>query len=170
MNELHGGAGTLIPRAYDWNSTNFEPLMKPYLHLARSLRTHSTAAEKRLWERLRARRLDGLKFKRQVPIGEYIADFVWSDAKLIVDLDGGHHAEQAQADAERTRNLEAAGFLVLRFWNNDIMARVEHVLAEITGTAKHARRKPEWVSAVGYTLALAGPPLWGEGAGRRERG
>ncbi len=117
--------------------------MKRNLHLARTLRSRSTDAEKRLWERVRARRLDGLKFKRQVPVGDYIADFVCSDAKLIVELDGGHHAEHAQADADRTRNLEAAGFLVLRFWNNDIMARIELVLAEITATALHARRKSE---------------------------
>ena len=120
-----------------------DPPMRRNLHLARTLRSNSTDAEKRLWERLRARRLVGLKFKRQVPIGDYVADFVCPDAKLIVELDGGHHAEQAQADAERTHNLEAAGFLVLRFWNSDVMARVEHVLAEIAATAMYARRTLE---------------------------
>ena len=107
------------------------------------MRSQSTDAEKRLWERLRARRLDGLKFKRQVPIGDYSADFVCPDARLIVEVDGGHHANQTQADGERTRNLEAAGFFVLRFWNNDVMAHIEPVVAEIAETAVYARRRDE---------------------------
>jgi very-short-patch-repair endonuclease len=117
--------------------------MNHNLNLARALRHRSTDAEKRLWERLRVRRLDGLKFKRQVPIGKHIADFVCFDARLIVEIDGGHHAEQTLSDAERTRSLEESGFLVLRFWNSDVMARIEQVVAAISETALYARRKDE---------------------------
>ncbi len=113
------------------------------LQLARNLRPRSTDAEKRLWERLRARRLDGLKFKRQLPIDDHIVDFVCFDAKLIVEVDGGQHAEQEEADARRTQTLEAAGFLVLRFWNSDVLARIEAVVATISETAFYARRVEE---------------------------
>ena len=121
--------------------------MHRHLRLAKNLRHHSTDAEKRLWERLRARRLDGLKFKRQVPIDNYIVDFVCLDARLIVEVDGSQHADQEAADARRTQNLEAAGFLVLRFWNSDVIARVEAVLATIAETALYARRVEETPSA-----------------------
>jgi very-short-patch-repair endonuclease len=114
--------------------------MTQHLHLARCLRRQSTDAERRLWEQLRARRLDGLKFRRQVPIGNHIVDFVCFDARLVVEVDGGHHADRAKRDRERTESLEAAGFLVLRFWNSDVMARIEQVVATISETALLAGR------------------------------
>ncbi|MFO1173096.1 MAG: DUF559 domain-containing protein [Hyphomicrobiaceae bacterium] len=110
------------------------------LDRAKHLRRQSTEAERRLWERLRGRRLEGLKFRRQVPIGRYIADFVCHDAKLIVEVDGSQHDDVVAADAERTRALEAAGYLVVRCWNNDVMAQIEAVVAMIADTAIAARR------------------------------
>ena len=88
---------------------------------AKSLRRAQTDAEHRLWLQLRDRRLDGLKFRRQVPIETYVADFVCVDARLIVELDGSQHGEAdgEARDAERTKALEAAGFHVIRFWNDD---------------------------------------------------
>ena len=98
---------------------------------ARALRANQTEAETRLWGLLRDRRLAGVKFRRQVPIGPYIADFVCLAAKLIVEVDGGQHGEDAAADAARTVWLEGQGFRVLRFWNNDALANSDGVLEEI---------------------------------------
>jgi len=98
---------------------------------ARALRANQTDAEARLWTGLRDRRLAGAKFRRQVAIGPYIADFTCFAARLIVELDGGQHAHDANADAARTARLEGQGFRVLRFWNNDVLANTEGVLERI---------------------------------------
>ncbi len=103
---------------------------------ARALRKRQTDAEAILWSRLRNRQLEGFKFRRQVPLLGYIADFVSHDAKLIIELDGGQHAEQVEADQKRTLDLEAAGFLVLRFWNADIFTNLDGVLTTIHATLR----------------------------------
>src|SRR6266700_976406 len=96
---------------------------------ARRLRKNQTDAERILWLRLRDRRLNGLKFRRQVPIGRYVVDFFCADAHLIVEVDGGQHATADETN--RTRTLEAMGFLVLRFWNNDVHENIDGVLESI---------------------------------------
>src|SRR5215510_2346317 len=101
---------------------------------AKRLRRHQTDAERILWFRLRGRRLAGWKFKRQVPIDCFIVDFVCADAKLIVELDGSQHAVRTLQDEERTKTLEAMGYLVLRFWNNELMSNLDGVLEEILNT------------------------------------
>ena len=108
---------------------------------AKQLRRHQTDAERILWFRLRDRRLGGWKFKRQVPIDRFVVDFVCTDAKLIVELDGGQHAVRSQEDESRTRILEAMGYLVLRFWNNDVMRNIEGVVGEILNTVN--KQPPE---------------------------
>ena len=95
---------------------------------ARALRRRMTEAEKLMWSKLRGRRFDGIKFKRQKPIAGYIVDFVALDSKLIVEIDGGQHAERAAADAARTRVLEEAGYHVVRFWNHDVLRNIDGVL------------------------------------------
>ena len=92
---------------------------------ARRLRRDQTDAERKLWFRLRDRRLDGLKFRRQVPIDCYVVDFCCESARLIVELDGGQHAERSAEDAARTAALEARGYLVLRFWNNEVLQNMD---------------------------------------------
>jgi very-short-patch-repair endonuclease len=72
----------------------------------------------------------------------YIADFCCSDARLIIELDGGHHATRILEDANRTKILEAMGYLVLRFWNNEVMQNIEGVLEEILNTLKQYRSEP----------------------------
>ena len=99
--------------------------------LARMLRQNQTEAEVRLWRHLRNRELVGHKFRRQYPIGPYIADFVYLERYLIVEADGGQHAEPEAEDVRRTRFLESQGFKVLRFWNNDILSHTESVLTAI---------------------------------------
>jgi very-short-patch-repair endonuclease len=98
---------------------------------ARAPRRRSPEAEKLMWSRLRGRRLQGIKFKRQVPIANYIVDFVALDLKFIVEVDGGQHQTQAAADAERTRVVEEWGYHVVRVWNNDVLGNIDGVLEAI---------------------------------------
>ena len=95
---------------------------------ARALRRGMTDAEKLMWSELRGRRFDGVKFKRQKPIAGYIVDFVALDLKLVVEIDGGQHAERTERDAARTRVLEESGYHVVRFWNHDVLGNIEGVL------------------------------------------
>jgi very-short-patch-repair endonuclease len=98
---------------------------------ARELRNNPTEAERALWKRLRLRQLDGQKFRRQVPLGRYIVDFVCLEKRLIVELDGGQHAERGALDGERTAWLIAQGFRVVRFWNHEVMTEFEAVMDSI---------------------------------------
>ena len=98
---------------------------------ARELRNSATDAEQRLWQHLRLKQLGGFKFRRQVPVTGYIADFLCHELKLIVELDGGQHVEQSAYDKQRTLVLEAAGYRVLRYWNDDVLLRTSCVLEDI---------------------------------------
>lgn len=97
---------------------------------ARDLRRDSTEVEKLLWQRLRNAQL-GAKFRRQEPILGYTVDFIAHDHRLIIELDGGQHAERAEQDRQRTRVLEQAGFRVLCFWNNEVNDNLDGVLETI---------------------------------------
>ena len=101
------------------------------MHRARELRQNQTEAEARLWSRLRAHRMAGVQFRRQHAIGDYIVDFCSPRRKLIIELDGSQHLDQAEYDLERTQYLETKGYCVLRFWNNDVMNDIEIVLNTI---------------------------------------
>ena len=90
-----------------------------------------TDAELRLWYRLRRRGLQGHRFRRQVPVGEFIVDFLCEEARLIVEVDGGQHSERTTEDAARSRWLSTKGYAVLRFWNHDVLANMEGVLETI---------------------------------------
>ena len=96
--------------------------------LARRLRSTPTDAEARLWLQLRRQQLDGFRFRRQQPIGRYVVDFFCPEAKLIVEVDGGQHADENGA---RTRWLEARGYRVIRFWNNDVLGNTDGVVEKI---------------------------------------
>src|SRR5215813_12591253 len=98
--------------------------LRPY---ARKLRQAQTDAERRMWMLLRDRRLSGFKFRRQHPVGAYIADFCCLEARLIIEIDGGHHASNQDADVARSRVLESAGYRVLRFWNNEVLGNTAGV-------------------------------------------
>ena len=108
--------------------------MKASPQTARRLRRNQTDAERILWFRLRDRRFDGWKFRRQFPIDRFIVDFFCADAHLIIELDGGQHAAKAQHDKQRTRILEAMGYFVLRFWNNEVTQNIDGVLQVISDT------------------------------------
>jgi very-short-patch-repair endonuclease len=103
---------------------------------ARALRRNPTEVEKLLWRRMRMWQLDGYKFRRQQPIGNYIVDFVCLEKRLIVELDGGQHAEQSEYDSRRDEWLRGEGFVVLRFWNHDVLEKTENVAEKIYQTVK----------------------------------
>lgn len=98
---------------------------------ARRLRRNLTDAERKLWSRLRRRQLDGHYFRRQVPVGRFIVDFLCKERRLIVEVDGGQHAERRRADAARSLRLQARGYRVIRFWNNDVIGNIDGVLETI---------------------------------------
>lgn len=116
---------------------------------AKSMRRKMTDAELKLWNELRAHRLMGLGFRRQFPVGRYIADFACPEKKIIVEVDGSQHAEgkQSAADAVRSAELEKDGWTVLRFWNDDILRDIDGVCRHIViaaglTAAEAARRAP----------------------------
>jgi len=97
---------------------------------AKQLRRNMTEAETLLWYHLRGHRLHGVKFKRQQPIGNYIVDFVSFEKKLVIEVDGGQHAE-SESDKQRDDCLQGQGFQILRFWNNEVLGETESVLESI---------------------------------------
>ncbi|MDH4612234.1 DUF559 domain-containing protein [Pseudomonas sp. BN102] len=97
------------------------------LEFAKQLRTGQTEAEQLLWRYLRAKRMQGLKFRRQKPLGPYIVDFICQERMLVVELDGGQHLE-SEADGVRDAWLTRRGFRVLRFWNHEVLQQTEAVL------------------------------------------
>jgi very-short-patch-repair endonuclease len=113
-----------------------------------------TEAEQRLWSALRRRQLDGLRFRRQVPLGRFIVDFACYDARVVIELDGGQHGETEAEDAVRTAWLEDHDFRVLRFWNDEVFENLEGVLEVIR------------VAAVSDPDAENPLPLNGGGVGR----
>ena len=100
---------------------------------AKSLRKNATQVETLLWNQLRARQIEGVKFRRQQPIDEIIVDFVCFEKKLIIELDGGQHAQASEKDRERDKNLSEKGYIVLRFWNNEVLENLAGVLEVIRG-------------------------------------
>jgi very-short-patch-repair endonuclease len=99
---------------------------------ARQMRAQPTDAERVLWQRLRHDiALSGSHFRRQALVGQFIVDFASRKARLVIELDGGQHEWQQASDAQRTHVIEAAGYRVLRFWNNDVLGNLEGVLSEI---------------------------------------
>jgi len=94
------------------------------------MRRIATDAERKLWFLLRDRRLSEIKFRRQVPFGRYILDFVCFERRLVIEVDGGQHADSA-GDETRDAKLKSEGFQVVRYWNNDVLKNPEGVLTDI---------------------------------------
>jgi very-short-patch-repair endonuclease len=108
------------------------------LEYARALRANQTEAEDKLWSRLRAGRLRGLKFRRQIAFSaNYIADFVHSKSKLVIEVDGSQHADHSDYDNRRTAFFASQGYRVLRFWNNEVFENMDGVLTAILEAISH---------------------------------
>jgi very-short-patch-repair endonuclease len=148
---------------------------------AKRLWDNTTGAEDLLWRRLRRFPISGTHFRRQVPIGPYVADFACMAARLIIEVDGSQHGRDDlhERDETRTRWLEAEGYRVLRFWNNDLTANMDGVLeavyAAIYGSPsaesvhlKHQRRKRDAVATPPRRAKRADPPPAGEGEAKRQ--
>ncbi len=105
---------------------------------ARSLRRRQTPTEERLWEALRGSRLEGWKWRRQVPVGPFIVDFICLEAALAVELDGGIHAQQVERDMRRQAYLQRRGLQVLRFWNSDVGDDLGRVLWTILSACRES--------------------------------
>ena len=110
--------------------------------LAEGLRCRQTQAEVRMWSRLRNRQLDNLKFRRQVPRGRFIADFLCDEAMLILEIDGSQHGDNVAGDERRTAYLENLGYLVMRLWNLDVLQNTDRVLDHVCAVAQERRKAP----------------------------
>ena len=108
---------------------------KPLSH-ARRMRAEMTDAERRLWSRLRRRQIEGLHFRKQVEIGNYVVDFCCLKRRLIVEVDGSQHAEREAQDERRTDWLNDEGYRVLRFWNNEVLQNTDGVVEMILRVLK----------------------------------
>ena len=111
-------------------------------------------AEQALWHLLRGRQISGLKFRRQHPVGDYILDFVCLENKLVIEVDGGHHGQQAGYDENRTQKLRAAGFHVLRFWDNEVLKEMESVKEKIWLVVQELQPHPPPSGAIVPILKL----------------
>jgi very-short-patch-repair endonuclease len=140
---------------------------------SRELRANMTDAERKLWAYLSARKVAGVRFNTQFPIGGFVCDFVSRGAKLVIEVDGGQHAEAEQADAERTRFIERRGYRVIRFWNNDVLGNVEGVVGEIErvlGEMGAQQNRPSPNPAPGERCPASFRPCRGHGRpGARKR-
>jgi len=110
---------------------------------ARGLRRNMTAAERKLWNALRAAPMAGVHFRRQATIGPYFADFACHQTKIVIEVDGGSHGEDNQmaADMRRTAFLSSHGYRVLRFWNNDVLSNMEGVMTVIHQAIEDRQRE-----------------------------
>jgi very-short-patch-repair endonuclease len=131
------------------------------------LRRDQTDAERKLWMRLRDRQLNGLKFRRQQPIGRYVVDFCCPECRLVIELDGGHHASQVQKDQRRTEFLNKAGYRVLRFWDNEVLTEPEAVLQKIAHELNHPSPLPSPSRGEGEENSPLTLPSPSEGRGKK---
>jgi very-short-patch-repair endonuclease len=120
--------------------------------LQRALRSNMSDAERALWHFLQGRQISGLEFRRQHPFGDYILDFVCLEIRLVIEVDGSQHEQQAKYDEDRTQKLQRAGFRVLRFWNNEVLKENESVKEKIWLVVQELQPHPH-----------PNPPLEGEG-------
>jgi very-short-patch-repair endonuclease len=147
--------GGVAPKAPGWGSAMpHSSITKRTRTQARTLRRNPTDAERKLWFLLRTLKPHGIHFRRQAPIGIYIADFVWHAGKLVIELDGSQHLDaRAAYDAKRTAWLHSQGYRVLRFWNNDVLKSPrsigEAILAAVRENAAMSKNPTPYPSPQG---------------------
>jgi len=125
----------------------------------RQMRRSATEAERLIWNAVRGRRLGGFKFRRQVWVGPYIADFLCAEAKLIVEVDGSQHGATEAYDTRRDASLDEAGYRTLRFWNNDVTGNLDGVLQAILHVCEARLPSPSRRFAAGPSLSPGGEGL-----------
>ena len=137
---------------------------------ARRMRREKTSAERKLWRLLRELNRRGLQFRQQAPIGPYIADFAEHSAKLVLEVDGGQHGEEAiaRSDGERTRWLELQGYQVIRFWNDDVLRNTQGVMTAVLASLGILQDRDEPCSASSQERDPIPSTLVGEGQGGGE--
>lgn len=128
----------------------YRPLVRARV---RSLRRRQTDAEQKLWRYLRARQINKAKFRRQFPAGQFVVDFCCPEHRLVVELDGGHHAAQIQKDRQRDEILNQLGYRVLRFWDDEILKDTEAVLQTIASVMQNPLSSSERGSEATLDLA-----------------
>lgn len=117
-------------------------------NFAKTLRKNQTEVERLLWSKIRNRQIEGMKFRRQVPLNGYIVDFICYEKKIIIELDGGHHnnVHRKEYDKLRTRVLKSKGYKVLRFWNSEILSNMDGTLnfirSEVVNEKTSSRPSP----------------------------
>ena len=108
---------------------------------ATNFRHNPSDAENLLWAKLKNRQLEGIKFRRQHPVGAFIVDFVSLEEKVVIEVDGSQHMENSEYDTRRTDWLESEGYRVLRFWDNDVLTNIEgvywRIMESLAGKAVH---------------------------------
>jgi very-short-patch-repair endonuclease len=115
---------------------------KKNIKLAKTLRKKMTEAERKLWGRLKTKQIEGLRFRRQEPIGEYIVDFACYEKRIIIELDGDGHLLKVEKDNERDDWFSQHGFKVLRFWNQEVLGNLEGVLVMVWNACNHPPPSP----------------------------
>jgi very-short-patch-repair endonuclease len=121
----------LPPAGEGWGEGGWKTMRHDSTARAQNLRQNQTEAEKIIWHALKAKRFEGYKFRRQFLINPYIVDFACTEKMLVMEIDGGQHCENRQ-DEVRTKVLEAQGWQVIRFWNNDVMGNLDGVLSTLS--------------------------------------
>jgi very-short-patch-repair endonuclease len=116
--------------------------MTTLLKNARRLRAEMTDAERCLWQALRLRQV-GARFRRQAPVGPYIADFICFNPRMVIEVDGGQHAEETTKDEDRDAWFAKGGFVVLRFWNNEVLGNIDGVMEQITDALARSAPPPQ---------------------------
>jgi very-short-patch-repair endonuclease len=124
-----------------WFRTNDKGYNRPTVR-SRHLRNNATEAERKLWRAISGRKLAGVRFNRQFPIGQFICDFVSREKRLVIEIDGSQHARSVDYDERRTRFLAAQGYRVIRFWNNEVIANIGGVLTMIEQTLERLDNTP----------------------------
>ena len=143
-------------------------MKKKLTPIAQKLRNNLTEVEKRLWKYLRNKQLDGLKFRRQQPVGPYIVDFINLEKRLIIEVDGGQHAKSIQKDLERDAWFQQQNFKVLRFWDNEVLENMEGVLESIKEKCSLSSLTPSTKGVEEITPPPTSSPVKGEDKHRGE--
>ena len=134
-----------------WHSASSSEIAR-----ARRLRAEMTEVERRLWFRLRGEQILSCRFRRQVPIGDYVVDFACMKAQLVVEVDGGQHDAASADDARRTAWLESQGYRVLRFWNTDVLQEPDAVVESIREALLRPPPQPSSPNGEGEARAVVG--------------